>query len=33
MKDTIEVTSRRVGIRARDVRAVVQEKYPGTVFT
>ena len=33
IKDTIEATSRRVGIRARDVRAVVQEKHPETVFT
>lgn len=33
IKETIEATSRRVGIRARDVRAVVQEKHPETVFT
>ena len=30
---TIEATSRRVGIRARDVRGIVQEKHHGTHFT
>ncbi len=33
VRATIESTSRRVGIRARDVRAVVQEEHPETVFT
>ncbi|OAQ63889.1 mutator-like element [Purpureocillium lilacinum] len=30
---TVESTSRRVGIRARDVRAVIQEQHPESVFT
>ncbi|PNH33004.1 hypothetical protein VD0002_g8297 [Verticillium dahliae] len=30
---TVESTSRRVGIRARDVRAVVQEQHPESIFT
>lgn len=33
IRATVESTSRRVGIRARDVRAVVQEQHPETVFT
>ena len=33
VKATIEATSRRVGIRARDVRAVVQEQHPETFLT
>ncbi|KAH7199059.1 uncharacterized protein B0J16DRAFT_281096, partial [Fusarium flagelliforme] len=33
IRATIESTSRRVGIRARDVRAVVQEQHPESVFT
>ena len=33
IRDTIESTSRRVGIRARDVRAVVQEQHPDSVLT
>ncbi|KJZ68574.1 hypothetical protein HIM_12036 [Hirsutella minnesotensis 3608] len=33
VKATIEATSRRVGIRARDVRGIVQEKHLGTHFT
>ncbi|OAQ59514.1 Zn(2)-C6 fungal-type DNA-binding domain-containingprotein [Purpureocillium lilacinum] len=33
VRATVESTSRRVGIRARDVRAVVQEEHPETVFT
>ncbi|KAH9233526.1 hypothetical protein K456DRAFT_265604 [Colletotrichum gloeosporioides 23] len=32
-KTTIETTSRRVGIRACDVRAVVQEQFPNSTFT
>nr|UUW39089.1 putative transposase [Epichloe sp. LpTG-3]UUW39107.1 putative transposase [Epichloe sp. LpTG-3] len=30
---TVEATSRRVGIRARDVRGIVQEKHRGTHYT
>ncbi|RKK84821.1 hypothetical protein BFJ68_g17328 [Fusarium oxysporum] len=33
VRATIESTSRRVGIRARDVRAVVQEQHPESAFT
>ncbi|KJZ68513.1 hypothetical protein HIM_12097 [Hirsutella minnesotensis 3608] len=33
VKATIETTSRRVGIRARDVRGIVQEKHRGTHYT
>ncbi|ODA77184.1 hypothetical protein RJ55_06811 [Drechmeria coniospora] len=33
VKATIEATSRRVGIRARDVRDIVHEKHRGTHFT
>ncbi|KJZ69457.1 hypothetical protein HIM_11162 [Hirsutella minnesotensis 3608] len=33
VKATIEATSRRVGIRARDVRGIVQEKHLGAHFT
>ncbi|KAK2729952.1 mutator-like element, partial [Colletotrichum kahawae] len=33
VKAAIETTSRRVGIRARDVRAVVQDQYPDSTFT
>ncbi|RYC78170.1 hypothetical protein BFJ63_vAg18956 [Fusarium oxysporum f. sp. narcissi] len=33
IRATIESTSRRVGIRARDVRAVVQEQHPESTFT
>ncbi|UNI16668.1 hypothetical protein JDV02_010847 [Purpureocillium takamizusanense] len=33
VKATIKATSRRVGIRARDVRGIVQEKHHGTHFT
>ncbi|KJZ70048.1 hypothetical protein HIM_10552 [Hirsutella minnesotensis 3608] len=33
VKATIEATSRRVGIRARDVRGIVKEKHPGTLYT
>ncbi|KAF6528093.1 hypothetical protein HZS61_008395 [Fusarium oxysporum f. sp. conglutinans] len=33
IRATVESTSRRVGIRARDVRAVVQEQHPESVFT
>ena len=33
IRTTIESTSRRVGIRARDVRAVVQEQHPGSTLT
>ncbi|KAK4068501.1 hypothetical protein Purlil1_13791 [Purpureocillium lilacinum] len=33
LKATIEATSRRVGIRARDVRGIVQEKHLGTHYT
>ena len=33
VKITIEATSRRVGIRARDVRGIVKEKHPDTVYT
>jgi MULE transposase domain/FAR1 DNA-binding domain len=33
IRDTVKSTSRRVGIRARDVRAVVQEQHPESVFT
>ena len=33
VRATVESTSRRVGIRARDVRAVVQEQHPETAFT
>ncbi|KAF6818347.1 mutator-like element [Colletotrichum plurivorum] len=32
-KTAIETTSRRVGIRARDVRAVVQKQFPDSNFT
>ncbi|KFA67946.1 hypothetical protein S40285_09775, partial [Stachybotrys chlorohalonatus IBT 40285] len=32
-KATIESTSRRIGIRARDVRAVVEEQHPESSFT
>ncbi|KAL9567377.1 hypothetical protein ACKAV7_008452 [Fusarium commune] len=32
-KATIISTSRRVGVRARDVRAVIQEQYPDSTFT
>ncbi|KAG6997080.1 hypothetical protein FOFC_07968 [Fusarium oxysporum] len=33
VRATIESMSRRVGIRARDVRAVVQEQHPESIFT
>ncbi|RKK76949.1 hypothetical protein BFJ71_g16843 [Fusarium oxysporum] len=33
LRATIESMSRRVGIRARDVRAVVQEQHPESIFT
>ncbi|GKU10048.1 unnamed protein product [Fusarium langsethiae] len=33
VKATIESTSRRVGIRARDVRAIVEEQHPDSTFT
>lgn len=33
VRATIESTSRRVGIRARDVRAIVENQHPDTVFT
>ncbi|KAH7471692.1 hypothetical protein FOMA001_g13476 [Fusarium oxysporum f. sp. matthiolae] len=33
VRATIESTSRRVGIRARDVRAVVEEQHPESLFT
>lgn len=33
VRATIESTSRRVGIRARDVRAVVEQEHPDTTFT
>ena len=33
VKATIEATSRRVGIRARDVRGIVHEKHMGTHYT
>ena len=33
VKATIEATSRRVGIRARDVRGIVQQKHLGTHYT
>ncbi|OWT42543.1 mutator-like element [Pochonia chlamydosporia 170] len=33
VKATVEAISRRVGIRARDIRGVVKEKHPGTVYT
>lgn len=33
VKATIEATSRRVGIRARDVRGIVKETHPGAVYT
>ncbi|RKK89591.1 hypothetical protein BFJ70_g17849, partial [Fusarium oxysporum] len=33
VRATIESTSRRVGIRARDVRAVVEEQHPESSFT
>ncbi|KAK1447047.1 hypothetical protein CMEL01_08886, partial [Colletotrichum melonis] len=33
VKDAIETTSRRVGIRARDIRAIVQEQFPEASFT
>ncbi|OAQ58559.1 transposase [Purpureocillium lilacinum] len=33
VKPTIEATSRRVGIRARDVRGIVHEKHRGTHYT
>ncbi|KJZ68391.1 hypothetical protein HIM_12216 [Hirsutella minnesotensis 3608] len=33
VKATIEATSRRVGIRARDVRGIVSEKHPEALFT
>ncbi|KAJ3453593.1 hypothetical protein MRS44_017840 [Fusarium solani] len=33
VRATVESTSRRVGIRARDVRAVVQEQHPESTFT
>jgi hypothetical protein len=33
VRTTIESTSRRVGIRARDVRAVVEEQHPQSQFT
>ncbi|KNB13731.1 hypothetical protein FOXG_14088 [Fusarium oxysporum f. sp. lycopersici 4287] len=33
IRATVESTSRRIGIRARDVRAVVQEQHPESVFT
>lgn len=32
-RKTVESTSRRVGIRARDVRAIVQEQHPESSFT
>ena len=33
VKATIEATSRRVGIRARDVRGIVKDKHPDSVYT
>ncbi|EGY20890.1 uncharacterized protein VDAG_02414 [Verticillium dahliae VdLs.17] len=33
MKATIESTSRRVGVRARDVRAVLEEQHPDSILT
>jgi hypothetical protein len=33
VKATIESTSRRVGIRARDIRAIVEEQHPESIFT
>jgi hypothetical protein len=33
VKITIEATSRRVGIRACDIRGIVKEKHPDTVYT
>jgi hypothetical protein len=33
VKATIKSTSRRVGIRARDVRAIVEQEHPDTTFT
>jgi len=33
IRATIEATSRRVGIRARDVRGIIYEKHHGTHFT
>jgi hypothetical protein len=33
VKATIESTSRRVGIRARDVRAIIEEQHPESIFT
>ncbi len=33
IRATVEETSRRVGVRARDVRAVVQKQHPESVFT
>ncbi|RKK65216.1 hypothetical protein BFJ69_g16488 [Fusarium oxysporum] len=33
VRATIESTSRRVGIRARDVRAIVEEQHPESTFT
>ncbi|KAL0944244.1 mutator-like element [Colletotrichum truncatum] len=33
IKDVVETTSRRVGIRARDVGAIIQEQFPESVFT
>ncbi|KAI8404297.1 hypothetical protein FOFC_15792 [Fusarium oxysporum] len=33
IRTTVESTSRRVGIRARDVRAIVQEQHPESSFT
>ena len=33
MKATVEATSRRVGIRARDIRGITKDKHPDTVYT
>ncbi|KAM4066535.1 SRF-type transcription factor domain-containing protein [Hirsutella rhossiliensis] len=33
VKDTVEVTSRRVGIRARDIRGIIREYHPGMLYT
>ncbi|KAL0941310.1 mutator-like element [Colletotrichum truncatum] len=33
IKDAVETTSRRVGIRARDVGTIIQEQFPESVFT
>lgn len=33
VKATVEATSRRVGIRARDIRGITKDKHPDTVYT